>query len=85
MEVIFTPDALEDIEYWKQKHNDKIIARINELIKAIQTDPFRGIGKPEPLKYNFAGMWSRRINREHRIIYEIAGRSIVIHALKEHY
>jgi toxin YoeB len=85
MEVIFTPDALEDIDYWKQKHNDKIIARINELVSAIQTDPFHGIGKPEPLKYNFSGMWSRRINREHRIIYEIVGGNILIHALKEHY
>lgn len=85
MEVKFTSDALEDIAYWKQKRNDKIIARINELIKAIQDDPFRGIGKPEPLKYNFSGMWSRRINREHRIIYEVVSGSIVIHALKEHY
>jgi toxin YoeB len=85
MEVIFTRDALEDIDYWKRKHNDKIIARINELIIAIQSDPFRGIGKPEPLKYNFSGMWSRRINHEHRIVYEIVGGNILIHALKEHY
>jgi toxin YoeB len=85
MEVAFTSDALEDIAYWKQRRNDKIIARINELIKAIQTDPFRGIGKPEPLKYNFSGMWSRRINREHRIIYEVISGKIIIHALKEHY
>jgi toxin YoeB len=85
MEVKFTSDALEDIVYWKQKRNDKIIARINELVKAIQNDPFRGIGKPESLKYNFSGMWSRRINREHRIIYEVVAGSIVIHAVKEHY
>ncbi len=50
MEVIFTPNALEDINYWKQKHDDKIIARIKELVNAIQRDPFHGIGKPEPLK-----------------------------------
>ena len=85
MEVKFTADALEDIAYWKQKRNDKIIARINELIKAIQDDPFRGIDKPEQLKYNFSGMWSRRINREHWIIYEINAGNIIIHALKEHY
>jgi toxin YoeB len=46
MEVIFSPNALEDLNYWKQKHNDKIIGRIQQLIKAIQTDPFHGIGKP---------------------------------------
>lgn len=85
MEVKYTSDALEDIAYWKQKRNDKIIARINELIRAIQNDPFHGIGKPEPLKYNLSGMWSRRINREHRIIYEVSAGIIIIHALKEHY
>ncbi|MCO5945932.1 Txe/YoeB family addiction module toxin [Mucilaginibacter flavidus] len=85
MEVIFTPDALEDLAYWKQKHNDKILARIKDLVKAIQATPFQGIGKPEPLKHNFSGMWSRRINREHRIIYEIVSGKIIIHALKEHY
>ena len=85
MEIIYTPDALEDIAYWKRQHNEKIIARINELITAIEKDPFRGIGKPEPLKYNFSGMWSRRINREHRIIYEVVGEKIVIQALREHY
>ena len=85
MEVIFSPNALEDLDYWKQKRNDKIIRRIKELIEAIQTDPFRGIGKPEPLKYNYSGMWSRRINLDHRIIYKIEDGNIVILALKEHY
>jgi len=85
MEIIFSPNALEDLDYWKKKHNDKIVERIRELIQSIQTDPFKGIGKPEPLRHNYSGMWSRRINREHRIIYEISANNIIIHALKEHY
>lgn len=85
MEVIFTPHALDDLNYWKQKRNDKLLARIKQLIEAIEADPFRGIGKPEPLRHNFSGMWSRRINREHRIIYEVKAGNILIHALKEHY
>jgi toxin YoeB len=55
MEVIFSPVAKGDLEYWKQTHNDKTIQRIKQLIIAIQTDPFRGIGKPEPLTYKYSG------------------------------
>lgn len=84
MEIILSPNALDDLTYWK-KHNAKIVARIKQLIQATQTDPFKGIGKPEPLKHNFAGMWSRRINREHRMIYQVETDAIIIHALKEHY
>ncbi len=85
MEVIFTPHAIEDLNYWKQNHENKILHRIRLLIENIQQDPFHGIGKPEPLKHDFAGMWSRRINRTHRIIYEVTGKTIIIHALREHY
>lgn len=85
MEIIFSPNAIEDLKYWKSTRNDKIMARIDVLLKDIKNDPFHGIGKPEPLKHNFAGMWSRRINKEHRIIYEKEGGIIIIHALKEHY
>jgi toxin YoeB len=85
MEVIFSPAALEDLKYWKQKGNHKMVERIKQLIKAIQDNPFQGIGKPEPLKHNYAGMWSRRINREHRLIYKIESGNIVINALREHY
>jgi toxin YoeB len=85
MEIIFSPNALEDLKYWKQKHNDKIIQRIKELIKAIELNPFHGVGKPEPLKHNYSGAWSRRINREHRLIYKIEAGRVIILALKEHY
>jgi toxin YoeB len=85
MEVIFSPIAKEDLNYWKQKNNDKVIQRVKQLITAIQTDPFRGIGKPEPLKYKYSGYWSRRINHEHRIIYKVEAHIIFIQSLKEHY
>ena len=85
MEIIFSPNALTDLEYWKQKRNEKILKRIKQLVEAIQEDPFRGIGNREPLKHNLSGRWSRRINDEHRIIYKIEGGNIIIIALKEHY
>jgi toxin YoeB len=85
MEVIFSPNALEDLNYWKQKRNTKIIERIKQLTEAIQIDPFQGIGKPEPLKHKYSGMWSRRINREHRLIYKIEADFVTILTLKEHY
>lgn len=69
----------------EKKGNRKIVERIKQLIEAIQDSPFQGIGKPEPLKYNYSGMWSRRINREHRIIYKIEAGDIIIQSLKEHY
>lgn len=85
MEIIFSPAAIEDLNYWKKTRNTKLMERISLLLLAIKNDPFHGIGKPEPLRHDFAGMWSRCINKEHRIIYEIASGIITIHALKEHY
>ncbi len=85
MEVIFSPHALDDLKYWKQQNDNKTLKRIRLLIENIQQSPFKGIGKPEPLKYNFSGLWSRRITQEHRLIYEVNGDSIIVHALKEHY
>lgn len=85
MEIIFSDNAADDLSYWKQTKNEKILKRIKQLIIAIQNEPFKGIGKPEPLKHSLSGMWSRRINREHRLIYELQGNSVIVHALKEHY
>ena len=62
MEIILSPHAMDDLVYWKGNKNEQVLKRIKQLIEAIQEDPFKGIGKPEPLKYNFKGMWSRRIN-----------------------
>lgn len=72
MNFEFTKNALEDYNYWLT--NDTAIAlRIKDLLKAIKQDPFKGIGKPEPLKYDLKGYWSRRITREHRLVYTITG------------
>ncbi|GHU68834.1 Txe/YoeB family addiction module toxin [Clostridia bacterium] len=62
-----------------------MLRRINELLKDVRRDPFHGLGKPEPLKGNLAGAWSRRINDEHRMVYEISGGSVYILMLREHY
>jgi toxin YoeB len=70
MNLIWTEIAWEDYLYW-QKTNIKFLERINDLIKDIKQSPFKGIGKPEPLKFHLVGKWSRRINDEHRLIYEV--------------
>jgi toxin YoeB len=85
MEIILSPEALEDLHYWQQTNNHKGLQRIRQLLEAIQSVPFQGIGKPEQLRFQLSGLWSRRINREHRIIYEVRDAKIVVHALKEHY
>ena len=85
MEIAYTEKAIEDISYWKKINNQAIQKRITKLIESIQISPYEGIGKPEPLKYNLTGLWSRRINKEHRLIYELLNEEIVIHSLKGHY
>ena len=85
MEIIYSATAQNDIAYWKEKGTEKIRLRISELIHAIAESPFVGIGKPEPLKYNLSGKWSRRIDRENRIVYSIDSGKIKIHSLKGHY
>ncbi len=77
-------DAWEEYCEWQQD-NKSIIKRINQLIKDIQRTPFKGRGKPEPLKGNLSGFWSRRINGEHRIVYVVEKESIIIISCKGHY
>lgn len=72
MNLLWTRNAWEEYVYW-QKNDKRILNRINELIKDIQRTPFNGIGKPEALKLNLSGKWSRRINDEHRLVYAITG------------
>jgi toxin YoeB len=72
MDISFTPNGWEDLEYWITNDPDTVI-RIKDLIKAIRQDTFRGLGKPEPLKYDLKGYWSRRITGEHRIVYKVTG------------
>ena len=85
MEIIYKSEAIEDIEYWKKTGNTQIQQKISELINDISLHPTIGIGKPEMLKYELSGKWSRRINKEHRIIYMIVNDEIHILSLKGHY
>ncbi len=84
MRLVFSQNAWEDYCYW-QSADRKIHLRINELIHDIQRNNYQGIGKPEPLRHNLAGYWSRRINKEHRIIYKIEGDAVLIAQVRYHY
>ncbi|SEH05400.1 Txe/YoeB family addiction module toxin [Candidatus Venteria ishoeyi] len=84
MKIIFHPRAWEDYLYWQQ-HDRKLLKRINELLKVIQRSPFEGIGKPEALRFEFSGCWSRRINEEHRLVYRIENDELHILACRYHY
>lgn len=84
MNLIFSSKAWEDYLYW-QKNDKLLVKRINSLIKAIQQNPFEGIGKPEPLKHSLSGYWSRRINDEHRIVYKVINNDLFIAQLRYHY
>ena len=84
MDVIYATRAKEDREYWNI-NNSKVIERIDKLIDAIKLEPFSGIGKPEPLKFEKMGYWSRRITREHRLIYKVANGKIYIAQCRYHY
>lgn len=82
--IIFHDSAWEDYLYW-QSIDKAIVKRVNELIKDIRRSPFQGIGKPEPLKHQLAGFWSRRIDREHRLVYAVVDDAIVIAQCRYHY
>lgn len=90
MEVVYSPEALDDLKYWKKSGNKAILKKIQLLIFAIQESPFEGIGKPEQLKHSLSGRWSRRIDREHRIVYRVVlqkqnDKFVMILSLKGHY
>ncbi|WP_293300578.1 Txe/YoeB family addiction module toxin [Pedobacter sp. UBA4863] len=85
MEIFYYDEAIADLQFWKKSGNKIIQKKIEQLILAIQEDPFIGIGKPEPLKHDLIGKWSRRINLEHRIIYEVIDNVVHIYSLKGHY
>lgn len=77
-------EAWEEYLYW-QARDKKMLKRINQLIKDIKRNPFEGIGKPEPLKENLTGFWSRRIDEEHRIVYAVEEEIVIIISCKGHY
>lgn len=84
MKLVFSEHAWEDYLYW-QKTDKKLLNRINSLIKAVQREPFVGVGKPEPLKHGLAGYWSRRIDTEHRMVYRVTEDALLIAQLRYHY
>lgn len=84
MNKVFTANAWDDYQYWLDT-DKKMIKKINRLLKEIERTPFTGIGKPEPLKFDLVGCWSRRIDGEHRLVYEIKGEDICILACRYHY
>lgn len=84
MKIVFMTQGWEDYLFWQQ--NDKtILKKINQLIKEASRTPFEGTGKPEPLRENFSGFWSRRINHEHRLVYKKEGDSFIILQCRYHY
>ena len=89
MKLIFSDNAWEDCLWWQSSGNEKGFERVNELIKAAKRVPFKGIGKPEPLKGDLRGWWSRRITGEHRFVYRVTGKgdeqSMDIAQLRYHY
>ena len=85
MEINWTKNAADDLAFWK-KNDSKIVKRIKELIYSIKIDPFTGIGKPEPLKYNLSGCWSRRITGDNRLVYRVKDKNeVVILQCRYHY
>lgn len=82
--VAFTDIAWEDYQHW-QKHDPLLAGKINQLIDACLADPFKGIGKPEPLKGHLTGLWSRRIDREHRLVYLMQQDTLYIVGCRYHY
>jgi toxin YoeB len=84
MELVFQTLAWEDYLYW-QEHDKKLLARINELIKDTLRSPFKGIGKPEALRGDLSGCWSRRINDEHRLVYTVRDGRLHILQCRYHY
>lgn len=85
MEIILLPQAASDLTYWKGSGNTIVLKRVRQLLEAIKQNPFEGIGKPEVLKYNWSGLWSRRINKEHRLIYKVENDIITVYSMRFHY
>lgn len=85
MEITYSADAKEDLLFWRKSGNKAIQKKITSILNSILETPFEGIGKPEPLKYDLSGRWSRRINQEHRVIYDVTDLRINIYSLRGHY
>lgn len=83
-DAVFHPEFREDLRYWVETDRNTAL-RIFQLIEAVLRDPFRGVGKPEPLRYVLAGAWSRRITLEHRLVYRVSGNRVDFLQARYHY
>ncbi len=84
MIIAWTENAWDDYLYW-QKIDKRVLKRINDLVKDIKRHPFEGLGSPEPLKHSWSGYYSRRINKEHRIVYKFEDKTLFIAQCRYHY
>ena len=84
MMISWAEKVWEDYLYWQQT-DKKILKRINTLLQEITRQPYEGIGDPEPLKHNWSGYWSRRVDREHRLVYKVRDKGIVVVQCRYHY
>ena len=82
--ILFEENALKQFRQWERK-DKKVFGKILELLDDARQNPFKGIGKPEPLKHQFKGCWSRRINHQHRLIYNVTDEAIIVIACMFHY
>lgn len=85
MEVVYKDKAIEDIKFWKKSGQKNIQSRITKLIEDIQLHPQTGLGNPEPLKYELSGLWSRKIDKGNRLIYEFSENNLHVISLRGHY
>lgn len=84
MRLVFDPNALEDLRFWVETDRRKAL-KIIDLLEAVMKSPFEGIGKPEPLKFELSGCWSRRIDQEYRLVYRVDGEDLIVLACRYHY
>jgi len=84
LRLVFTPNGWTDYTYWQQADRQRL-RRVNRLIDDCLRDPFAGIGKPEPLRNALSGLWSRRIDEEHRLVYLVDGDDLIVHQARYHY
>jgi toxin YoeB len=84
MKIVFSKNAWEDYTSWLRE-DKKVLKKINDLINDIRRTPFEALGKPEPLRFDLSGLWSRRIDKGHRLVYQVKNENIYIYSCKYHY